>query len=212
MRIRNIQIASQIIILILNVLFLRHCFMTHFPRESNEATKSIFEDVVTKVTFSCSRCVPKLSESSQNPPTGKLFETFSSLKRHNEFYHNFEVSPDLLFEERESESFLTLCDICQKLCLSSQSYSKHMNLDHNQERAKKANQFLSMIMEFNKGAVDQRIQRQEMVESILKFREEDRTKVEAKATSNKSGVWETKGDPEAYDIDKVLKELNEVCA
>ena len=87
-----------------------------------------------------------------------------------------------------------------------------MNLDHNQERAKKANQFLSMIMEFNKGAVDQRIQRQEMVESILKFREEDRTKVEAKDTGNKSGVWETEGDPEAYDIDKVLKELNEVCA
>ena len=76
------------LILNINLLFLRHCLMTHFPCGSNpidndkirRATKSIFEEVVSKVTFSCSRCKPQLSQSGQNPPTGKLFETFSSLK------------------------------------------------------------------------------------------------------------------------------------
>ena len=170
------------------------------------ATRSIFANVETRVSLTCSRCevLPNVSESDQIPK-GKLFETFSNLKSHNEFYHNFEyrtLNPDLVFEiseEERSKYEFNLCHLCNRLCITPESYMKHLRLDHDPKKAEMANEFLTKTVEYNIFKVERKSQRERMVETILKYRDD------------KSSVWKTEGDPEAYDIDQVLKDLNEVC-
>ena len=190
--------------------------MTNLTKDSDRrATRSVFENVVTRVAFTCSRCVVLPNDRDQgHGQKHKLFETFSSLKSHNEFYHNYEYKtshPDLVFqiseEQMRSDEF-RICHHCQKLSVTLESHFQHLRLDHDPKKAEMATDFLAKSLECNKDKVDRKVQRAKLVKDIMKHRHDFATKQE---NTDKSSVWKTEGDPEAYDIDKVLKELNEVC-
>ena len=79
-------------------------------------------------------------------------------------------------------------------------------MEHNPKKANEAKKHHQMILQNNKDKIEKKIQRQQLVESILQIHEKEKKVKDSKKTNS----WKTEGDPETYDVDKVLEELNEV--
>ena len=177
----------------------------------NAEPVSLLPQEIGKVPICCHRC--KSGNLEPQTSQGKLFETFTDLERHNADYHGF----DCLVNAKEYQEFhpsqrskeqwhFHKCVNCSKLCLTDKSYELHIKLEHNPEKANEAKKYHQMIAQTNKDKIDMKIQRQQLVEAILQIREEEKKEKDSK----KINSWKTEGDPEAYDVDKVIEELNEV--
>ena len=179
---------------------------------NNPKSVPLFPQNIGKVPICCPRCKPDNLEPSI-PSQGKLFETFSDLERHNVDYHGFdchvlaknyqEFYSDIRTKQRWH---FRQCDDCGKLCLTDESYELHKKLEHNLQKANEAKNYYQMVLQSNKDKLDKKVQRQQLAESILQIHEKGKKEKGSKKTNS----WKTEGDPEAYDVDKILEELDEV--
>ena len=138
---------------------------------------------------------------------GKLFATIKDLRNHYIFYHGFEFSntdPELDqdFNEALTWSF-GICEQCDALCLTEESLNLHKQVSHNSINTEKVYRYFEFALSSNDDKIDKRVQRRHFVESFLKSHG-------GPQIPNKPRSWQTEGDPDAYDLDKVLRELNEV--
>ena len=138
---------------------------------------------------------------------GKLFATIKDLRNHYIFYHGFEFSntdPELHqdFNEALTWSF-GICEQCDALCLTEESLNFHKKTSHNSSNVKKVYQYFQTALDSNDACLDKRVQHRYFVESLMKSHNESQQ-------AKKPNSWQTEGDPDAYDLDKVLRELNEV--
>ena len=138
---------------------------------------------------------------------GKLFATIRDLKNHYISYHDFEFTDmdpefDQDFAETLTWSF-GICEECDALCLTEESLNFHKQVSHNSINTEKIYRYFQFALYSNDGKIDKRVQRRHYVESFLKSHG-------GPQIPNKPRSWQTEGDPDAYDLDKVLRELNEV--
>ena len=171
----------------------------------------LFPEEIGNVPIFCQRCKADNLESSTLH--GKLFETFSDLERHIVHHHGFDcVTIAKNHQEfhsnvgHEEKWHFHQWVNCTKLCLTDESYDLHIKLEHNPKKANEAKKHHQMILQNNKDKIEKKIQRQQLVESILQIHEKEKKVKDSKKTNS----WKTEGDPETYDVDKVLEELNEV--
>ena len=211
---------SLSLITVYGYFYFRFCTMVELSDEGpcglnvdfkNTEIFPLFPKEIGKEPYCCPKCKPDNLDLSI-PLQEKLFETFTDLKKHNvenhgftcfinaknyqKFHHNLMLKQSWHFRE---------CVDCGKLCLNDESYELHTNLEHDQELIDEAKTYHQLILQKNKNIIDKKIQRQQLVESILQIHEKEKKEKASKKTNS----WKTEGDPEAYDVDKVLEELNE---
>ena len=96
-----------------------------------------------------------------------------------------------------------ICEECDALCLTEESLNFHKQVSHSSIKTEKVYRYFQSALYLNDGKIDKRVQRWHFVESLLKSHG-------GPQIPNKPSSWQTEGDPDAYDLDKVLRELNEV--
>ena len=172
---------------------------------------------VTKPPLVCSRCKfqPSVLDLDENDLiVNRSFATFRELRKHHVTYHSFEyanIHPELDQDtDEEMEWSFGVCDQCDKLCLTEESLDLHKKMVHDHKYTLEAFQYFRSAVTSNRDKVDKTIQRSLFVESILKSYEERKMLPVVPKKPEEPNSWHTEGDPEAYDLDKVLRELGEV--
>ena len=138
---------------------------------------------------------------------GKLFATIRDLRNHYILYHDFEFTDmdpefDQDFNETLTWSF-GICEECDVLCLTEESLNFHKKVSHNSTNAEEVYRYFQFALSSNEDKIDKRVQRKHFVKSLLESHG-------GSQAQNKPSSWQTEGDPDAYDLDKVLRELNKV--
>merc|ERR1712018_429975 len=113
-------------------------------------------------------------------------------------YQELQFHPNLVSLQRWH---FRQCVDCGKLCLNDESYGLHTNFEHNPKNQDCARLNHQRVWQTNKDKIDKKTQRKQLVESILQIHEKEKREKDSK----KINSWKTEGDPEAYDVDKVLE-------